>query len=111
MKLRAATLLETLVAMALLGGVLATAVLIFSNVVEGDRSNRRTRARLAADDMFARIEAAQRVALGELEKDGFTIRIDQEILSGEQRSVKVTVVEGDGTILEAQRILPGPWRD
>jgi Tfp pilus assembly protein PilV len=112
MRIRASTLLETVAAMAIIGCVLGCAGLIFSNVLAGDTSARRTRARLAIDHAVTRMLTEGRPGEGERMSDGVLIRSAWKSGGKYHREVHLTALSADGNVLlEEDRTLTTTWND
>lgn len=112
MRIKASTLLETVAAMAIIGCVLGCAGLIFSNVLAGDASARRTRARLAIDYAVAHMLTDGRIGEGDRISDGVLVRSSWKSISTYQREVRFTAMSADGSVLfEEHRTLTATWND
>lgn len=112
MRLKAATMMETLISMTLLATVLAIAALTFSNVVQSDRSARRTAARLAAEELLDRIDQERRITEGTANATLGKTTVEWSALPGQARSITVRITgKDDALLMELTRTMPGPWHD
>lgn len=112
MRFRASTLLETLISMAMIGGVLTVTMVLYANVLHGDRSLARMRARTLIDATYARITADNAIPMTTHAGTDGTISIEWHPLPRQLREVHVRVADANGRpVLECRRILQGPWRD
>lgn len=112
MRLRAATLMETLISMTLLATVLAIAALTFSNVVQSDRSARRTAARLTAEELLDRIDQERMITEGTANAPLGTATVEWSPLPADARRITIRIADNDDVLLmELTRTMPGPWRD
>lgn len=105
MRVRASTLLETIISMGLMGCVLATSGVIFSNVLHGDRSGRCTRAELAfarwRDGLSPSAPPKDDVLLVE----GLTVAIHCEPIGTSSTRVRAEARSEDGALIWDRRIL------
>jgi hypothetical protein len=112
MRLKASTLLETVAAMAIIGCVLGCAGLIFSNVLAGDTSARRTYARLAIDHAVTRMLTEGRMGEDEQITGGVFLRRAWKPVGLYRRQVRLTALDATGNVLlEEDRMLTATWKD
>lgn len=89
--------------MGILGCVLASSGAIYSNILRGDRSIDRTRARLMIDAAAAGQTASS---------EGLELRSEWRKVGEGTRSYQFTVTDRTGAVmLEQERILHGSWND
>ncbi len=112
MRITSSTLLETVAAMAIMGGVLACAGLVCSNVLAADASAQRTRARLAVDDAVAQVLIHGRVEAAVRPMGGIQVRVVAGPAGTDGQAVRFIATDAGGAvILEETRTLRMAWHE
>jgi hypothetical protein len=112
MRIRSSSLVETVAAMAILGFVLASAGLIFSNVLQSDHAYKRTRAWAMIEGEVVRMRDQARCDAVPCNERGLDLRFDRQSLDAHRRVVHFEVRDEQGAlVLEQDRLITAQWRD